>query len=108
MRIAALVAAGLALSGCAIFQPFVSNTREAAAPARGELTSVAASTPRTADARGPVGLSPCAGKVFPGRDCWRKGDEHVLYPAAYSANGYSASSMYEPAATPTKSGSKSN
>jgi hypothetical protein len=102
MRLIAALAAGFALSGCAIFQPFVSDSRGAAAPAREELTPVAASAPRTADARGPVGLSPCAGKVFPGRGCWRKGDEHVIYPAAYDASDYSASTMYEAASASRK------
>lgn len=95
MRIAAIAAAGLTLSGCAIFQPYAAE-REAAAAPPAEIVAAGATVARTADARGPIGLSPCSGKVFPGRECWRKGDGHVLYPAAYDSNGYSASSMYAP------------
>ncbi|MEQ1930171.1 MAG: hypothetical protein ABL957_06505 [Parvularculaceae bacterium] len=79
------------LSGCAIFQP---SAREANynAPERGqiysdgELEPASLGAPRYANG-GPVGLAPCKKKSFPARDCWRRGDQHVLFPPSASTDG---------------------
>jgi hypothetical protein len=73
----------LLLPGCALFQP----AREAryAAPERGaayadvDLQPASVALSRTATGK-PVGLAPCKRKAFPAQDCWRRGDQHVLYP----------------------------
>lgn len=108
MRMIAVAAAGLALSGCAVFEPIFAKReapRESLAGTPASAKSYEPAIDRTADARGPVGLAPCAGQVFPGRECWRKGDEHVIYPASYDETEYAASSVRAPVQT-TKTSDK--
>jgi hypothetical protein len=84
-RLLPIAALSLLSSGCALFAD--SSSPNAYAPektrivADGRLEPASLAAPRPAGARGPVGLAPCAKKSFPARNCWRKGDEHVLFPS---------------------------
>jgi hypothetical protein len=99
MRVLLIAASLVALSGCSILsgsgaerQSFV--TEQPTESAR-EPQGVAA--PRYASSSGPVGLAPCQKKVFPARDCWRKGDQHVLYPTSVADADEAASKISRPA-----------
>ena len=89
MRSLCLASCVLLLSGCAIFQPSRQQAQYDAPTAisvDGALEPVALTAPRTADGM-PVGLGPCAKKRFPANDCWRRGDQHVLFPPSIATAG---------------------
>lgn len=90
MRTQIAILALLALPGCALFQP-TREARNAQAERSiiyvdGELQPASLAAPRLATGA-PVGLAPCKKKSFPARDCWRRGDQHVLYPPSASTEG---------------------
>lgn len=94
MRFALTVAALVLTSGCAIFAP----TREARLDARAERTVIEAdgalepvsvTAPRLASGA-PIGLTPCKKKSFPARDCWRRGDQHIIFPPSIATAGMPA------------------
>ncbi len=83
MRIIALMIAILLLPGCALL-PFYESRSDSSQAVADALSRASLDAPRYATAQGPVGLAPCQKKRFPARNCWRKGDEHVVYPASAS------------------------
>jgi hypothetical protein len=87
MRVIVFIAAAAALSGCALLRPYDAREARAVAPEtprEAVAEPVAFVAASAATARGPVGLTPCRKGAFPARDCWRKGDQHILYPADLS------------------------
>ncbi|HPE31673.1 MAG TPA: hypothetical protein PLV61_10820 [Parvularculaceae bacterium] len=82
------VAAAIALSGCALTgASTATNTaseegaRDARLVAGGAVQPVSYRKPPTLRVSRPVGLAPCAQGAFATDDCWRKGDEHILFPS---------------------------
>ena len=49
--------------------------------AGGAVQPVSYRKPPTLRVSRPVGLAPCAQGAFATDDCWRKGDEHILFPS---------------------------
>lgn len=102
-RTAWLAVTAALLSGCATFAS--APAREAAnsgsiqkeSEPPGALQPASLRAPRVATTFA-VGLVPCERGVFPVRNCWRKGDQHVLYPEA-PPEGVDASPLKAPLRT---------
>lgn len=92
MRIALAGAALFLTSGCALIGPTNQQANRAQEPARavaygdGELQPASLAAPRRATGA-PIGLTPCKKRSFPAQDCWRRGDQHVLFPPSIATAG---------------------
>jgi len=82
------IAAAFILSGCALTGARTSadaagqeSARDARLVAGGAVQPVSYRKPPTLRVSRPVGLAPCAQGAFATDDCWRKGDEHILFPS---------------------------
>lgn len=98
MRRLLIIACLTALPGCAVFQAGGLRDASLTAPKSGSDSAWLQTTQRYATASGPVGLAPCKKKSFPARACWRKGDQHALFPTSVSNTGLGSAS--NGAATP--------
>jgi hypothetical protein len=84
LRFALAGFSALVLTGCASMSrgDEVAVYESAGKPFRdyvGSLQPASIRVPRAATGD-PTGLAPCTRGVFPARSCWRRGDEHVVFP----------------------------
>lgn len=92
MRFLLAGAALVLTSGCALFAPadrratLSPETERTVIYSDGELEPASLGATRVADGA-PVGLTPCKKQSFPARDCWRRGDQHILFPPSASTAG---------------------
>lgn len=81
LKSAAVIGAAAVLQGCAAFGG-IFRASEASAPAAAPAEA-AAETPQYRASAAPVGLVRCkSARVDMAAECWRRGDVHVMYPAA--------------------------
>lgn len=75
--------AALALAGCATTDrpsaAFAEPVASMPATSGERFERVSLNTPSTATGA-PTGLAPCPRGVFAPDACWRRGDQHILYP----------------------------